>query len=563
MSRRKSVSPHDSTGANLVVQVKNHKVMRVLPFENEAVNECWIADRDRFSYEALNGEDRLTAPMLKQGGHWQTVDWQTALEYVANGLKQIQADHGAGSIGLLASPHSTVKKLFLAGALVRGLGSQNVDHRLRNAQFPSPEGVRWLGTSIASLSDLQRVLLVGSNLRKDHPLFAQRIRQAARKGAQVSVLHATDDDLLMPLANKLIAAPADWTSLLGEVAVAVAQHKNIAVPAELAALQPSSTAKQIAAGLLSGEPRAIMLGNAAVQHPQASQLHAIAQWIAENTSASLGYLTEAANTVGGYLANAFPANGVNAKSLVEQPRKAYLLLNVEPEHDCANPQMARAALDQADMVVVMSPFKQGLEYADVLLPTAPFSETSGTFVNAEGRAQGFNGTVKPLGDTRPGWKVLRVMGNLLSLEGFNYESSEEIRNEVLGAKTLDGLDLSARLNNRADLRLEPPQVADALRGLQRVADVPVYFSDAIVRRADALQQTTDARTPKAILSAALAEKLGVSEGTTVRVTQGKATVMLACAIDGSLPANVVRVAAAHSATLALGEMFGAISVEKA
>jgi NADH-quinone oxidoreductase subunit G len=394
-------------------------------------------------------------------------------------------------------------------------------------------------------------------------LLAAKLRHAVRRGAQVSVLHATDDDLLMPLANKLIAAPADWTSLLGEVAVAVAQHKNIAVPAELAALQPSSTAKQIAAGLLSGEPRAIMLGNAAVQHPQASQLHAIAQWIAENTSASLGYLTEAANTVGGYLANAFPANGVNAKSLVEQPRKAYLLLNVEPEHDCANPQMARAALDQADMVVVMSPFKQGLEYADVLLPTAPFSETSGTFVNAEGRAQGFNGTVKPLGDTRPGWKVLRVMGNLLSLEGFNYESSEEIRNEVLGAKTLDGLDLSARLNNRADLRLEPPQVADALRGLQRVADVPVYFSDAIVRRADALQQTTDARTPKATLSAALAEKLGVSEGTTVRVTQGKATVMLACAIDGSLPANVVRVAAAHSATLALGEMFGAISVEKA
>jgi len=564
LSRRKSVSPHDSLGSNLIVQVKGGKVMRTLPMENEAINECWLSDRDRFAYEGLNSEDRLTAPMIKQGGQWQTTDWQTALEYVAHGLRNIRHEHGPDSLAALATPYSTLEELSLLQKIVRGMGSENVDFRLRQSDFIDDRKMMpWMGMSIETFSQLKRVFIVGSFLRKDHPLLAARLRQAVRRGAQVSVLHATDDDLLMPLANKLIAAPADWTALLGEVAVAVAQHKNMPVPSELAALQPSSTAKQIAAGLLSGEPRAIMLGNAAVQHPQASQLHAISQWIAEHTSASLGYLTEAANTVGGYLANAFPSNGVNAKRLIEQPRKAYLLLNVEPEHDCANPQMARAALDQADMVVVMSPFKQSLEYADVLLPTAPFSETSGTFVNAEGRAQGFNGTVKPLGDTRPGWKVLRVLGNLLSLEGFNYDSSEEIRNEVLGAKTLEGLDLSARLNNRVALRLEPPQVADALRGLQRVADVPVYFSDAIVRRAEALQQTTDARTPKAILSAALAEKLGVSEGATVRVTQGKATVMLACAIDGSLPAHVVRVAAAHSATLALGEMFGAISVEKA
>ena len=564
LSRRKSVSPHDSLGSNLIIQVKGGKVMRTLPMENEAINECWLSDRDRFAYEGLNSEDRLTAPMIKQGGQWQTTDWQTALEYVAHGLRNIRHEHGPDSLAALATPYATLEELSLLQKIIRGMGSENIDFRLRQSEFIADRKmVPWMGMRIEAFSQLKRVFIIGSFLRKDHPLLAAKLRQAVRRGAQVSVLHATDDDLLMPLANKLIAAPSDWTSLLGEVAVAVAQHKNIAVPAELTALQPSSIAKQIAAGLLSGEPRAIMLGNAAVQHPQASQLHAIAQWIAENTSASLGYLTEAANTVGGYLANAFPANGVNAKRLVEQPRKAYLLLNVEPEHDCANPQMARAALDQADMVVIMSPFKQGLEYADVLLPTAPFSETSGTFVNAEGRAQGFNGTVKPLGDTRPGWKVLRVLGNLLSLEGFNYDSSEEIRNEVLGAKTLEGLDLSARLNNRADLRIEPPQVAGGLRGLQRVADVPVYFSDAIVRRAEALQQTTDARTPKAILSAALAEKLGVSEGATVRVTQGKATVMLACAIDGSLPAHVVRVAAAHSATLALGEMFGAIAVEKA
>ena len=185
LSRRKSVSPHDSTGANLIVQVKNHKVMRVVPLENEAVNECWIADRDRFSYEALNGPERLTKPLLKQGGEWIEVDWATALEYVANGLKQIKSKYGASSIGALVSPHSTVEELYLAGALVRGLGSDNIDYRLRNAQFPQSSGVRWLGTSIASLSSLQSVLVVGSNLRKDHPLFAQRIRQAVRKGGSV------------------------------------------------------------------------------------------------------------------------------------------------------------------------------------------------------------------------------------------------------------------------------------------------------------------------------------------------------------------------------------------
>ncbi len=561
LSRRKSVSPHDSLGANLIVQVKGAKVMRVLPLENDAVNECWLSDRDRFAYEGLNSDDRLTAPMIKQGGQWQTTDWQTALEYVAHGLRNIRHEHGADAIAALAAPHSTLEELSLLQKIIRGLGSENIDFRLRQSDtFADRTLVPWLGMRIEEVSQLKRVFIVGSFLRKDHPLLAAKLRQAVRRGAQVSMLHATDDDLLMPLANKMIAAPGDWASLLGEVAVAVAQSKGIDAPAALAALQPSATAKQIAAGLLSGEPRAIWLGNAAVQHPNATQLHAIAQWIAEHTSASFGYLTEAANTVGGYLANALPSNGANARTLVEQPRKAYVLLNTEPEFDHANPQAARAAVAQADMVVVMSPFKHGMEYADVLLPVAPFSETSGTFVNAEGRAQGFNGTVKPLGETRPGWKVLRVLGNLLSLDGFNYESSEDIRNEVLGTRTLDGVDLSARLNNTASVALVSPQ---PVQGLQRVADVPVYFSDAIVRRAPALQETTDARTPKAILPVALAEKLGVGEGATVRVTQGKASVVLGCAIDGSLPANVVRVAAAHTSTLALGEMFGPISVEKA
>jgi NADH-quinone oxidoreductase subunit G len=561
LSRRKSVSPHDSLGANLVVQVKGAQVMRILPLENDAINECWLSDRDRFAYEGLNSADRLTSPMIKQDGQWQTTDWQTALEYVAHGLRNVRHEHSVDSIAALATPYSTLEELSLLQKMIRGLGSENVDFRLRQSDTVADRSFTpWLGMSIDAFSHLKRVFVIGSFLRKDHPLLAAKLRTAVRRGAQVSLLHATDDDLLMPIANKLIAAPSDWLALLGEVAVAVAQSKQIDAPAALAQLQPSATAKQIAAGLLSGEPRAIVLGNAAAQHPQASQLHALAQWIATNSNAHFGYLTEAANTVGGYLAKALPANRNLAVAQFTQAKKAYVLLNVEPELDCANPQLARSALDKAEMVVVMSPYRHGMDYADVLLPIAPYSETSGTFVNAEGRAQGFNGTVKPLGDTRPAWKVLRVLGNLLSLDGFSYESSEDIRNEVLGVKTLDGLDLSQRLSNNADIPLHTPQTSTEI---QRVADVPIYFSDAIARRSESLQQTVDAQAPKVKLSANLAQSLGVSAGSLVRVTQGTGSVTLPCAIESGLPNNVVRLAAAHTTTAALGSMFGSIKVEKA
>ena len=561
LSRRKSVSPHDSLGANLVVQVKGAQVMRILPLENDAINECWLSDRDRFAYEGLNSADRLTSPMIKQDGKWQTTDWQTALEYVAHGLRNVRHEHSVDSIAALATPYSTLEELTLLQKMIRGLGSENIDFRLRQSDAVADRSFTpWLGMSIDAFSHLKRVFVIGSFLRKDHPLLAAKLRTAVRRGAQVSLLHATDDDLLMPIANKLIAAPSDWLALLGEVAVAVAQSKQIDAPAALAQLQPSATAKQIAAGLLSGEPRAIMLGNAAAQHPQSSQLHALAQWIATNSNAHFGYLTEAANTVGGYLAKALPANRNLAIAQFTQAKKAYVLLNVEPELDCANPQLARSALDKAEMVVVMSPYRHGMDYADVLLPIAPYSETSGTFVNAEGRAQGFNGTVKPLGDTRPAWKVLRVLGNLLGLDNFAYESSEDIRNEVLGVKTLDGLDLSQRLSNNADIPLHTPQTSTEI---QRVADVPIYFSDAIARRSESLQQTVDAQAPKVKLSANLAQSLGVSAGSLVRVTQGTGSVTLPCAIESGLPNNVVRLAAAHTTTAALGSMFGSIKVEKA
>ena len=482
LSRRKSVAAHDSSGANLIVQVKNNQVMRVVPLENEEVNECWIADRDRFSYEALNSEERLTAPMIKQGGQWKEVDWQTALEYVANGLKNIQRDHGASSIGALVSPNSTLEEAYLAGNLLRALGSDNIDARLRRAEFMVGEGLQWLGTSIASLSTLQRVLVVGSNLRKDHPLFAQRIRQAARQGAQVHAIVsakqlAKADAWAMPLSTVVVSDASDWALALADVAAAIAVEKGVTAPV---AGEASEQGKAIAKSLLGGERKAVLLGNGAAHHANASSLLALANWIGEQTGASVGYLTEAANTVGVQWAKAQPqSGGKNAAQMLDGSLKAAILLNTEPEFDTAAGAAAVAALDTAEMVVTLSPFKANMAFSDVLLPIAPFTETSGSFVNAEGRLQSFHAVVKPRGETRPAWKVLRVLGNLLDVPGFNFETSQE----VLAKATAQPLQLSNAI--RADVRLggsvSEPVVA------------AIYQLDGIVRRAASLQQTADAR----------------------------------------------------------------------
>jgi NADH-quinone oxidoreductase subunit G len=495
LSRRKSISPHDATGANLVVQVKQNQVMRVLPLENDEINECWIADRDRFSYEALNGDERLTAPMLKQGGQWQEVDWQVALEYVANGLKQIAQDHGPSSIGTLASPHSTLEELYLAGLLMRRLGSDNIDHRLRSAQFAPAQGVRWLGTSIASLSSLQAALVIGSNLRKDHPLFALRLRQAARQGAKVMSLNSlkqlpSPDAWAMPVSHSRLEAPAQWLAALLEVASALAQIQDVDLPAGMpAAVQVSDVARGMAQTLIVGERKAVLLGNAAAHHGQAQSLLAVAAWIAERTGASVGYLTEAANTVGAQWVGAQPQKGgFDAGQMLSGSLKAVLLLGTEPEFDSAAGAAAKTALGRAQMVVTLSAFKANMDVSDVLLPIAPFTETPGTFVNAEARVQSFHAVVKPRGQARPGWKVLRVLGNMLGLAGFDAESTGDVLAQAIGAPPAEGARFipAAELSNAAVFRSE-----GALAGEPVTASI--YQLDPMVRRAPSLQLTADAR----------------------------------------------------------------------
>jgi NADH-quinone oxidoreductase subunit G len=485
-------------------------------------------------------------------------------------LKRVKAEFGTSHIGAIAHPTSTVEELHLLAQLMRGVGSESIDHRLRHADFANaaPAGsARWLDRSIASLTTLDRALVIGSSLRKDHPLMAQRIRQAAKRGAVVMSLHAANDDWAMALATRAQVLPSKWPNFLVDVAAAVAQEKAVAAPVAQAvdAAAPSAQAQAIATALLTGEHKAILLGNAAAAHPQASLLLALAQWIAQHTGATCGYLGESGNSVGAQLVNAMPgAGGLNAGQMLSQPMKALVLLNCEPLLDSADAAATRAALAGSGMVVALTPFNDTCaDVADVMLPIAPFTETGGSFVNAEGRLQSFHGVVKPQAEARPAWKVLRVLGNLLGLASFDQETVEEVRAQALGeAATADSTVFAARLNNSssAALRLAPQMKAPSITVCERVSDVPLYSVDATVRRAASLQRTADAAEPVVGIPTPLWGALRLTDK--VMVTQGATTVVLAAREDKTVADGAVRIPAGHATTAMLGAMFGSVTLEK-
>ena len=563
LQRRKSVSPHDSVGANLNVQIKNNRVMRVLPRENEDVNECWISDKDRFSYESLNSDARLTKPMIRVDGQLREVEWNVALDYVSHALKDVVKQHGAGDVGFLGSPHATLEELVLLKKLAGGLGSKNIDFRLRRRDFSADgklAGRPWLGLKLAEIKDLDAALVIGSFLRKEQPLVAQRLRQAAKKYTKVSFVSVGGDDQLIRQHQSFNVSPAHLTFVVAAIVKAAAYAKGVSAITGFDGIEPCDKAKAIAQSLLEGEKRHIFLGNVAEQHPEAATIHALTQELSKLTGATFGFLGEAANSLGGYVAGALPtANGLNAYEMLAQPRKAYVVLGAELDRDTHCAQLATAALKQAAFSVVLTPFKDGsvAEMADALLPIAPFTETSGTFVNAEGRVQSFNGVVAPLGETRPAWKVLRVLGNVLGLAGFDYMSSEAVRDAAVSAKTdfVSGLD-----NGIKDVA---PAMAAPLAGLQRIADVPIHFADMLARRSPALQLTRDAVAPTARMSSATLAQAGVTDGSNVVVKQGAGSATLIARLDETVPAGCVRVAAAHATTAGLGDLFGAITVERA
>ena len=559
LARRRSVSPHDSLGTNLVVQATMDRVVRVVPFENEDINECWISDRDRFSYEGLYSEDRLAHPMVKgDDGAWREASWSDALQLVVQGFNTVRETYGPEQIGGLGSETSTTEELALLARLVRALGSENVDFRLRNADPEFDQavtGVPWLGMSVTDFAKLDRVLVIGSVMRKDHPLMAQRLRQAAKHGTEISFIDSLAEDPYFPLAGRMTVAPSAIPNALAEVVVAAARQGAQDVMPAFAGVEPSEAAQQIAKSLLSGERVGVLLGNMAVASPVAGLIAANASALAAASKATLGFLTPGGNTVGGYLAKATPRRGgLTAAQMLDEPLKAYLVLNAEPAMDSANGARATEVLRAGEFKVALTSYRSAVEdWADVMLPVAPFTETSGTFVSAEGRAQSFKGACTPFADTRPAWKVLRVLGNLFQLPGFDDETSESVRDAVL----VDGVDgkLANTITGEPGLNSKPA-------GLERVADVPIYRSDALVRRSGPLQATTASQAPRAGLSLDTLQGLGLESGDVVRVRSSQGEITLPTVGDDTVAPGCVRISTAFQETLPLGHGFGHITVER-
>ena len=552
LGRKRSVSPHDSLGSNVVLQTKANQVLRTVPLENEAINECWISDKDRFAYEGLNGADRLKKPMVKQDNRWIETDWEAALDYVSRSLNSIKADHGSDAIAALAHPMASVEELHLLRKVLGGLGSQNIETRLRQQDVSGAAKAPWLGMKIAEVGQLQRAFFIGSFLRKDQPLLAARVRAATKRGLKVTRLGASSEDWLMPVAASAQVAPSNWPAELAGVATAVAQAKGINAPSNASV---SANAKAIADSLLSGERKAVFLGAAAMAHPQFAQLHAYAQFIAINTDATLGFLPEGGNSVGAHVVQAISSEGV--EGILAKDLKAVVLLGLEPSADLANPQAAKAALAKAGTVIAMTAFDSPelREVADVLLPITPYSETSGSYINAEGTLQSVQAAVRPLGDARPAWKVLRVLGNLLNLDNFYFNSSEEVLGEAVPTN------FATQLNNAT--ATAPAVTSLFTPAVERLADVAIHSSDAIVRRAPALQLTQDAkRAIKLGVPSGLFMQLGLKEGDAVKVSQSGLSVTMPATEEKTLADGVVRLSAATSVSAQLGSMFGLLTVER-
>ena len=563
--RKRSISPHDAVGANTTVQTKANHVMRVVALENEAINECWISDRDRFAYEGLNSPDRLTTPMVKQNGQWLETDWQSALDYVVHSLGDIQKQHGSQALAALAHPIASTEELYLLQKVMRGLGSQQIESRLRQTDTRGSAALPWLGMPIAKLGELKRVLVIGSHLRKDLPLIAARVRTATKQGLKVYRLDAGGNDWLMPIAAHLKSKPSQWVDQLGQIAQAIAQAKSISSPSGLAVKSVSREAQTIADQLLSNiklespEPQAILLGSLAIAHPNASDLHVLAEFIAKHTGCTFGFLCEGGNAVAAQMVGATQGNQGSIETVLQSKARAYVMLHVEPLNDLPNPQHTRSALQAADTVIAMSAYTSPdlLELADVILPITPYTETTGSYVNMAGQVQTIQPSVRPLADARPAWKVLRALGSLLNLEGFLYNLPEEVYADAF-AKPVQNL-----LNNGFTATPEVQQRVPLAAALERLADQPIYSSDAIVRRAPALQRTRDAKDATMVgVGQTLWAQLSLQAGDRVVLAQNGHTVEASVLLQPDLADGVVRIATATELSGQLASMFGEVSLSK-
>lgn len=562
-----SIAAHDCLGTHINVHTRNGQVMRVVPRENTEINETWIADRERFSYLGLAHADRLAKPQIRLHGQWQETDWQTALEYTVQGLQQVIATQGSEQIGILASPNSTTEEFFLLQKLLRQLGGSHIDHRLRQVDFTDQDNFPLfpgIEGSIADLENYHSILLVGSNLQKEQPLAALRVRKATLKGATVYAVNMLDYAFHFKLKDKKIAAPQDFVWALAGIAKALLPQQ-----AELADVQVTEQDRSIAEKLRTDEKSCILLGAVAFNHPQASLIRWLARLIAKATQSKLGLLTEGSNTAGAWLAGVLPHRtaageslqqaGLNAQAMLQQARQSYLLLNIEPELDCANPVAAVQALAQAKFVVSLSTFKNPVleQYVHVILPIAAFTETAGTFVNVTGEWQSFKGVANPYGEARPAWKVLRVLGNLLHLPGFDYTSSEEVLRDL--QLLLKQKPVYNHNNHPQDFTIKKDKAQ-----LMRIAEVPLYSTDALVRRAAALQETQsmiEGELAVVRVNTQTAAELQINPGAIVRVKQQGSYVQLPVVIDERVPVKGASIATGIPSAANLSELFGAIEIE--
>jgi NADH-quinone oxidoreductase subunit G len=500
MTQSALVSPHDAFGTNLYAHVLRGKLMRMVPRENEEINETWIADRDRFGFEGMYSGDRVSQPMLRIDGQLQAVDWEVALNAAAEGLQRV-AGRNKAATGYLASPLATVEELFLLAQIARGLGSNNIDHRLRQLDFRAQESepaYPHLGLKIADVEHLEGVLVVGSDLRREMPMLAHRIRKAAIKGgAQVAFVNPRRFDYMFPVAG--YSAEGDLVAELTALLHAAAGAANKPVPSGVGQASVTEKHKSMIAALSHGARHAVILGTLAQRHPAYSQLKALSAAIADLSGASIGWITEGANAAGAYLAGAVPhrasggapvgAPGLSARSMLENPLKAYVLFGgIDPANDLS---VDASALASAELVVAITThLPESLRSAvHVVLPIGSFAESAGTYVNAEGRWQSWTGAAKLPGESRPGWKVLRVLANLLGLHGVDYNSADEIRDvlKVLcGARTEAARVAAGAIPNGAI-----PQGA--------WMDIPPYQSDVLVRGSEPLQKTKDGRLTRAVI----------------------------------------------------------------
>jgi len=569
-----SIAPHDCLGSNISIHTRNEKVMRVVPRENEDINETWISDRDRFSYEGLNSKDRLLFPMVKENDVWREATWDLALSVVVEGLEEIIENSGASSIGTLISPSATLEEMYLAQKLMRAVGCNNIDHRLRQQDFRDQENAPvfpWLGQSIENLEKIDVALLIGSNIRKDQPIAGHRIRKAALSGANIMLVNPVDYEFLFPVAEKVIVDPRHMGLELGAITKALFEITGDSVPSNLDSLlkniQPNEQHKVIAQHLVDAKNGTILLGLSAHAHPDFSILRTLASLISDTSNCTIGYLTDGANSSGGWLAGAVPhrdhkqekvtSDNLNTVEMLSAKLKAFILHGIEPERDCANQSLAVNAMNQAEFVVALSMYKSKslLASANVLLPISSFAETSGTYVNVEGRWQSFQAVVAATGDSKPAWKIWRVLGNLFNVDDFEYMSSDEIKEEI---HSFSG---NVIPKNKISWQ-SPAALQNELDGVVRIVDTPIYSIDPIVRRATSLQQTADALTPAIHIGKELAISIGLMDSDQAVVRQGDGQVTLPVKIDARLPAGSILIPPCDMGGTYLGHEYSEVVLEK-